>query len=129
MKKLFLTVVVFSFIPLAFASNTSKISKNKSDFAPISSVIYDAAYDIRYYSDNNFTGKRIDGYKAPVAYMTKKALKALSVAASDLRKQGYRILVWDAYRPQKAVDNFVRWINHPTDKGDKSFYPKFISKT
>lgn len=56
--------------------------------------------------------------------MTKEALAALAIAAEDLRKQGYRLLIWDSYRPQKAVDNFVRWINNPEDSGDKSFYPE-----
>lgn len=122
MKKIFLTVfILFSFIQPSIAS---QISYDKSDFAPVSSVIYDAAYDIRYYSANNFTGNRIDGYKAPVAYMTKEALQALAVAAEDLRNQGYRLLIWDTYRPQKAVYNFVRWINDPNDDGDKTFYPK-----
>lgn len=123
MKKFFITLMVIaigSFVP-AFADT---ISYDKTDFAEISTMIDDAAYDIRYYSANNFTGKRIDGYKAPRAYMTKEALKALSIAAEDLRKQGYRLLIWDSYRPQKAVDNFVKWINNPKDKGDKSFYPK-----
>ncbi|MBO7672684.1 M15 family metallopeptidase [bacterium] len=121
MKKIFLILLLlFSFIQISIAS---QISYDKSDFAPISSVIYDAAYDIRYYSSNNFTGNRIDGYKAPVAYMTKKSLKALAVAAEDLRNQGYRLLIWDSYRPQKAVDNFVRWINDPNDPGDKEFFP------
>lgn len=56
--------------------------------------------------------------------MTKEALEALAKAAQDLRKQGYRLLIWDSYRPQKAVDDFVRWINDPKNTGDKSFYPK-----
>ena len=99
------------------------ISTDKSGFAEIGSVIDDAAYDIRYYSSNNFTGNRINGYKAPRAYMTKEGLAALVKAAKDLRAQGYRLLIWDAYRPQKAVDNFVAWINDPNDPGDKSFYP------
>lgn len=99
------------------------ISEDKSDFAEISTVIDDAAFDIRYYSSNNFTGNKIQGYKAPRAYMTKEALAALAKAAEDLRHQGYRLLIWDSYRPQKAVDNFVKWINDPEDTGDKSFYP------
>ncbi|MBR5151883.1 MAG: hypothetical protein IKW71_03545, partial [Elusimicrobiaceae bacterium] len=89
----------------------------------MSTVIDDVAYDIRYYSPNNFTGNKIKGYKAPRAYLTKKALAALAKAAEDLRAQGYRLLIWDAYRPQKAVDNFVTWINDPNDPGDKTFYP------
>ncbi|MCR5266335.1 MAG: M15 family metallopeptidase [Cyanobacteria bacterium RUI128] len=102
---------------------SSEISYDKSGFDKVSAVIDDAAYDIRYYSANNFTGKRIRGYEAPVPYMTKESLQALVKAADILRKQGYRILVWDAYRPQKAVDNFVEWINNPKDDGNKSFYP------
>ena len=121
MKKIFLLIgILLSFIPTTIAS---QISYDKTDFAPVYTVIDDAAYDIRYYSSNNFTGKRIKGYNAPIAYMTKESLKALSVAAEDLRKQGYRLLIWDTYRPQKAVFNFVEWINNPNDDGDKSFYP------
>lgn len=122
MKKFIISLflVICTLVP-AFAET---ISYDKSDFAEISTMIDDAAYDIRYYSSNNFTGKRINGYKAPRAYMTKEGLKALSIAAEDLRNQGYRLLIWDSYRPQKAVDNFVVWINNPNDEGDKSFYPE-----
>ena len=122
MKKLLLILaVLFGFINITPAS---QISCDKSGFAPVSTMIDDAAYDIRYYSSNNFTGKRINGYKAPIAYMTKESLEALKLAADDLRKQGYRLLIWDTYRPQKAVDNFVSWINDPNDPGDKTFFPK-----
>ena len=122
MKKIFLIIIlILGFAHIGFASN---ISYDNSDFAPVSSVIDDAAYDIRYYSPNNFTGNRINGYNAPIAYMTKKSLKALAIAAADLRNQGYRLLIWDTYRPQKAVDNFVEWINNPNDAGDKTFYPE-----
>ena len=122
MKKLLLAFIILaSFIAPALAE---EIFTDKSDFAEISTVIDDAAFDIRYYSPNNFTAGKIDGYKAPRAYMTKKALAALKIAADNLRAQGYRLLIWDSYRPQKAVDNFVKWINDPNDPGDKSFYPK-----
>ena len=121
MKKLLTALVILSCVSCSATAET--ISYDKSDFAEISSIIDDAAFDIRYYSPNNFTGNKIDGYKAPRAYMTKKALNALATAAKDLREQGYRLLIWDSYRPQKAVDNFVRWINDPEDNGDKTFYP------
>ncbi len=121
MKKISLIVLMFLFIMSPCFAD--KISTSKKGFEKISDKIYDAAFDIRYYSDNNFTGHRINGYKTPVAYMTKEALAALTEAAADLRKQGYRILVWDSYRPQKAVDDFVAWLNNPNDPGDKSFYP------
>ncbi len=122
MKKFLVVLSVTTCISLPTWADI--ISYDKTDFALISSVIDDAAYDIRYYSSNNFTGAKIDGYKAPRAYLTKEALAALAIAAEDLRSQGYRLLIWDSYRPQKAVDNFVRWINDPNDEGDKTFYPQ-----
>ena len=122
MKKFILTFIMcLTLVPFAIADT---ISIDKSDFQKVSDVIYDAAYDIRYYSENNFTGHRITGYKAPVAYMTKEGVNALAKAANDLRKQGYRLFIWDTYRPQKAVDDFVEWINNPNNEGDKTFYPK-----
>lgn len=121
MKKLICAFVLF-FIGI-FPIWADTISTDKSDFDKIYNVIDDAVFDLRYYSAYNFTGHKIRGYKAPVAYMTKEALQALAVAAADLRSQGYRILVWDSYRPQKAVDHFVEWINDPNDPGNKSFYP------
>ena len=121
MNKIWLTFVLCLGFVMPVRAET--ISYDKTDFAEIGSVIDDAAFDIRYYSANNFTGNKIKGYKAPRAYMTKEALSALAKAAEDLRAQGYRLLIWDAYRPQKAVNNFVAWINDPEDTGDKSFYP------
>lgn len=121
MKKF--TAILSVLLCLATLATANPVSTDKSDFAEISSMIDDAAFDIRYYSSNNFTGNKIDGYKAPRAYLTKKALIALAKAAEDLRVQGYRLLIWDSYRPQKAVDNFVKWINDANDEGDKSFYP------
>lgn len=120
-RKLFITLLLLTItVPFAFADN---ISYDKSDFVKVYSVVDDAVFDIRYFSSNNFTGKKINGYNAPIAYMTKESANALSKAAADLRQQGYRILIWDTYRPQKAVNNFVKWINDPNDEGDKSFYP------
>jgi len=119
-KILFVCILVFSSL---FPAAADTISTDKSGFDKIYNVIDDAVFDLRYYSPYNFTGHKIRGYKAPVAYMTKEALQALAVAAAELRSQGYRIVVWDAYRPQKAVDDFVAWINDPKDPGNKSFYP------
>ena len=126
MKKLLLLVLIL--FGITQATIASQTSYDKSDFVPVYTMINDAVYDIRYYSNYNFTGNKINGYKAPVAYMTKESLKALTQAADDLRKQGYRLLIWDTYRPQKAVNNFVAWINNPNDAGDKSFYPNLELK-
>ena len=122
MKNFLMVFLVLTSCIISLQAST--VSEDKTGFAEISTVIHDAVYDIRYYSPNNFTGNRIKGYKAPRAYLTKEALTALAKAAEDLRKQGYRLLIWDAYRPQKAVDNFVAWIKDPNDPGDKTFFPE-----
>ena len=62
-------------------------------------------------------------FRSPKPVLTKEAAAALAEAAKTLRLQGYRILVYDAYRPQKAVTHFVRWINDPNAPGVKAFFP------
>lgn len=131
--KKYMRVIIFICIAIfmqccSYNGKHNTLSYNNSDFTEISKVIPDVIYDIRYYSDYNFTGKRVDGYKANRAYLTKKAALALKNAADDLRKQGYRIIIYDAYRPQKAVDNFVRWMHDENDIGNKSFYPNIKDK-
>ena len=71
MKKVLLVLVIMACSTTSALAET--ISYDKTDFAEIDSVIDDDAFDIRYYSPNNFTGNKINGYKAPVAYMTKEA--------------------------------------------------------
>ena len=84
-------------------------SLDRSGFVLLTDVIPDILLEIRYYSTFNFVGERIDGYKAPVAYLTKETALALKKANDDLKKQGYIIEIFDAYRPQSAVDHFKRW--------------------
>ncbi|MBQ1490903.1 MAG: M15 family metallopeptidase [Blautia sp.] len=81
--------------------------------------------DIRYYSTYNFTGSRVSGYEEPVALLSREAAQALSLAAEMLRQQGYRIKVFDAYRPQMAVEYFVEWAADPyRDEMKPYFYPE-----
>ena len=125
------SVLVMSLLLISCKANIKKdqnISYDKSDFVEVSSVVPDVVYDIRYYSSYNFTGKPVDGYKANRAYLTRKSAYALKKAADKLRSKGYRIVIYDAYRPQKAVDNFVRWMNDKNDAGNKSFYPNIKDK-
>lgn len=99
-------------------------SADSSDFVVITDVVPDVILEIRYFGTYNFVGKRIDGYEQPIAYMTKKAAKALKEVSDDVMKQGYRLKIYDAYRPQKGVDHFVRWSENVTDTLMKNyFYP------
>ncbi len=95
-----------------------------SGFVRITDAIPDAILEIRYYSTYNFVGERIDGYQAPVAYLTREAAAALKAVSDDVKAQGYRLKIYDAYRPQCAVDNFMRWAqNLNATEMKEYFYP------
>ncbi|MDD3024853.1 MAG: M15 family metallopeptidase [Syntrophomonadaceae bacterium] len=97
-------------------------------FVYIGQLIPDAQYDIRYYGEDNFIGTRVDGYKAPVAILTYEAAQALKEASTELDSQGYYLKVFDAYRPQKAVDHFIRWSKDSSDIKMKSLYYPHVDK-
>ncbi len=80
--------------------------------------------DIRYAGDHNFVGCPVDGYGAPRAVLRREAAEALKAAAAAFEAQGLYLLVYDAYRPQRAVDHFVRWAKDESDtKMKDEFYP------
>ena len=85
------------------------LSDDSSDFVLVTDVVPDAIFEIRYYSTYNFVGDRIDGYEEPLAFMTKEAADALKEVSDDVKEDGYRLKIYDAYRPQEAVTNFVEW--------------------
>ena len=98
--------------------------ENSSLFVAITDVVPDAILEIRYYGTYNFVGARIDGYLQPTALLTRQAADSLKAVSDDLVKQGYRIKIFDAYRPQRGVDHFVRWAADVADTLMKPyFYP------
>lgn len=112
------------------ASISTKASPLPAGFCYVKDSIPDVIQDIRYYSDYNFVGMRIDGYEAPVAILTTAAASALRKIADEMRSKGYLLKIYDAYRPQMAVDHFVRWAQKPTDTLMKAvFYPDIPKST
>ena len=96
-----------------------------SQFVNLADAVPDAILEIRYYSTFNFVGARVDGYEEPVALLTRQAADSLRAVSDDLLKQGYRLKIFDAYRPQCAVDHFMRWAADVNDTLMKPyFYPK-----
>ena len=83
--------------------------ENSADFVTLTDVVPDAILEIRYYGTYNFVGARIDGYLQPTALLTRRAADSLRAVSDDLKTQGYRLKIYDAYRPQMGVDHFVRW--------------------
>ena len=97
-------------------------SDDASGFVLLADAVPDAILEIRYYSTYNFVGDRIDGYEEPIALLTKEAAAALRAVSDDLVRQGYRLKIYDAYRPQMAVSHFMRWA---LDFGDVRMKPYF----
>ena len=95
-----------------------------SGFVVLADYVPHIVQEIRYYSTYNFIGDRIDGYEEPCALLTVEAARALKSAASELIVQGYRLKVFDAYRPVCAVRHFVLWGIEDQDIRMKPyFYP------
>ena len=95
-----------------------------SGFVVLADYVPGIVQEIRYYSSYNFIGERIDGYEEPCALMTREAARALKTVSNELAVQGYRLKVFDAYRPACAVRQFVLWGIEDTDIRMKPyFYP------
>ncbi|GGZ09202.1 M15 family metallopeptidase [Streptomyces poonensis] len=94
------------------------------DFVALRSVDPTILHDIRYFTAHNFVGDRVDGYRQPLCILTRPAAEALHKAQTKLLKRGYTLKVYDCYRPQRAVDHFVRWAEDLDDQRMKTeFYP------
>ncbi len=101
-----------------------RITMDPSGFAVLADFIPGIIQEIRYYSSYNFIGERIDGYEEPIALLAIEAARALKSVANEMNVFGYRLKVFDAYRPACAVRQFVLWGIEDTDIRMKPyFYP------
>ncbi|WP_048331343.1 M15 family metallopeptidase [Bizionia psychrotolerans] len=114
---LFLVVVV----SLAFTQKQTL----PEGFVYAKSVIPDIDVELRYFSTNNFVGDTISGYHANTLIVTKLTAEALKKVQDELAEHNLCLRVYDAYRPQRAVNHFIRWAKDLDDiKNKESFYPK-----
>ncbi len=103
-------------------------SKGTHDLPPgfvlLSALVPDALQDMRYHGANNFVGRPVAAYDAARCILTEPAARALQAAQAELRPTGITLKVFDCYRPQAAVDDFVRWGRDLADQKTKAaFYP------
>ena len=97
---------------------------DRSDFVEVTEAVPDVILEIRYYGTYNFVGARIDGYERPLALLTREAADSLRAVSDDVIKLGYRLKIYDAYRPQRAVNHIIRWAEDVQDTAMKAvFYP------
>ena len=98
-------------------------------FVSLTEAVPDAILEIRYFSTYNFVGERIDGYLAPTALMTREAADSLKAVSDDVMRLGYRLKIYDAYRPQCAVDHFVRWAADVADTTMRRYFYPDVDKS
>ncbi len=100
-----------------------------SGFVVLADYIPSIVQEIRYHSTYNFIGDRIDGYEEPVALLSKEAARALKGVSNEMIVLGYRLKVFDAYRPARAVRHFVLWGIEDTDIRMKPYFYPDLDKT
>ena len=101
-----------------------KVIMDPSDFVVLADFVPGIIQEIRYYSTYNFVGDRIDGYEEPCALLTREAARALKSVSNEMNVRGYRLKIFDAYRPARAVKHFVLWGIEDLDLRMKPyFYP------
>ena len=105
-----------------------KESADASGFVLLSDVVPHAIQEIRYFSTYNFVGERIDGYEEPCAILTIEAARALRSVSNEMLVKGYRLKIFDAYRPTTAVKQFMFWALEDTDVRMKPYFYPAIEK-
>ena len=126
--KLYYILVVSALF--SFAGNAQYKPETMPDgFVYVKDLIPNLRTDLRYYSSNNFVGEPIDGYERPKCILTREAAVALKKVQEEFEKLGFGLLIFDAYRPQRAVNHFIRWSKDSTDiKMKEEFYPNIDKK-
>ncbi|WKK66947.1 M15 family metallopeptidase [Lutimonas zeaxanthinifaciens] len=120
-------IALLSFTTLGQTSTDRPPSKE--DFVDLKEIMPNLRSDLRYYGDNNFVGRPIKGYKEPKCLLTKEAAYALKKVQDELERLGFGLLVYDAYRPQQATNDFVQWAEDVSDNLMKpQFYPNVEKK-
>lgn len=119
----FLVLLLLIFIP------TKIISQHlPKGFSYVKDIAPSIQKELRYCSHNNFMGVPVDGYESPVLITSTRTANALKKVQAILLKKGLSLKVYDAYRPQRAVNHFVRWARIPNDTLTKSQYYPAINK-
>ena len=116
--------MLFAAVCMAAGCASVRMKDGRDGFVSLAKAVPDAILEIRYCTTYNFVGERIDGYEQPCALISKEAAAALKAASDEAVRRGYRLKIYDAYRPQRAVSHFMRWAKDTDDMRMKyCFYP------
>ena len=116
--RFFKFLILFSFI---------SFSQSSDSFIDIKEFIPTIIIDLKYASDDNFTGRVVKGYESPKCLLTFEAARSLKIIQTTLKNSGYSLKIYDAYRPQRSVNHFINWSKNQSDTLKKSyFYPNIL---
>ncbi len=131
-KKRDFLVILFSVITILLQScasqNYTYPNTRPEGFVYLKEIVPDILVDMRYAGSNNFIGRAIEGYERPLAILSNDAAEALKKVQNEIRPYGLYLLIYDAYRPQRAVNDFYRWAGDPKDQKNKAKYYPDIDK-
>lgn len=112
--------LIFILVSFPAAANSLPL-----DFVYLKAIDPSIQQEIRYFTNHNFIGSPIEGYQASECILTKAAAQALSAIQKELQKSGLSLKVYDCYRPQRAVNEFIAWSQKTEDQKMKAeFYPR-----
>ncbi len=120
------------FVLLASCASTQGAAPGEASDAPLidaTAIVPGLVAEMRYAGAENFVGRPIDGYQAPVCLLTREAAGALAKAQAALAGFGLGLKVFDCYRPTRAVADFARWARNPSDQARKADYYPDIDKS
>ena len=126
MKHSFFALLVL--IPLLACQDSMNIYEKPDSIIDVKQLIPDAVFDLRYASSNNFTGKQVPGYKAAKCLLDHEAAHALQKVQQNAKAIGLRLIIFDCYRPLRAVNDFMNWLDQPEQLQVKDQYHPQLSK-
>lgn len=126
MMKLRLTLTLLLFM-VSYCQALPDLAQKKG-FVYLQEVDPTIKISPRYCSQENFLGKIVTGYKKPIVVLTKQAAQALKEVQKEVKKDGYCLVVYDGYRPQKAVNSFMEWAKDVSDQSKKDHYYPRVDK-
>lgn len=113
------------FLCMASLANAAAAQKLPGNFAYLFDVDDRIRQDIRYAGSHNFVGRPIAGYRAAECVLTRDAASALRSVQDSLLQKNLSLVVWDCYRPERAVADFIKWTSLADDQKMKAeFYPR-----
>ncbi|AUS05911.1 M15 family metallopeptidase [Pseudotamlana carrageenivorans] len=119
----------FKVFILACLTSFGLFAQLPEGFVYVNEVIPDLDVELRYNTSFNFVGKPVEGYHANKLILTKEAAHALKLVNDDLQMQNLCLKVYDGYRPQRAVNHFMKWAREVNDTLTKQiFYPHIRKK-